>query len=246
MLRHGALGRGRDDARSLTHDEIRRVVPLVFAFIPETAIKSRASDLKIKPLVRKHLDALDIKYDDELVSIIKSIADQYYSTSNQNNLTKLRKYSMSDIRSLGAYPWLSERQKNRCAICGHNFRKHGGETLDHIIPWRLIGDNQDGSNWQILCATCNSGKSSYLTHLMLLASMNWVYGRSNLSDEEYSTQVRYSVLSRDCRCTFDSCDATPRNSALVLAKSIQSGLGLYDFLTTRCPKHLESSNPAWS
>jgi len=238
MLRHGALGRGDSSLERPNHSDIRNIVPLVFAYIPEGSIRPRPADLRIKPIVRAHLSSLGIGEDDELVSIIKSLSDQYYATSNFNEFAKPRKFSMSDIRAIGAYQWLVQRQNSRCALCGFSFRDHGGETLDHIIPWRLIGDNQDGSNWQILCAGCNSGKSSHLTHLMLLASMNWVYGKTlNLSDEEYSNQVRFSVLSRDGRCTSPGCNATPLNSSLRLVKSIGSGLGLYDFFTTRCEIH---------
>lgn len=237
MLRHGALGRGRTDLKPLDPSEIEAVVPLIFGFIPESAIRERPVDLKVKPLIRIHLESLRIEYDEELVSIIKALSDQYYATSSLNNLAKPRKFSMSDIRSNGAYRDLIQRQNHRCSICGHSFRDHGGETLDHIIPWRLIGDNQDGSNWQILCSDCNSGKSAYLTHLMLLASKNWMYGNTPLSDKDYSNQVRFSVLMRDGRCTFPSCNATPKTNSLTPTKVIDSGLGLYDFLTTRCERH---------
>ncbi len=49
-------------------------------------------------------------------------------------------------------------QSKKCNICNKNVDIINVE-LDHIIPWRLVGDELGISNLQILCKDCNRRKS---------------------------------------------------------------------------------------
>ena len=92
MLKHGALGYGVEDAISLSELERFKIIPLVFALMPESAIRGRKYDLKIKPIIRDHLDELYIKYDETLLSVIKSLCDQFFQTSNNYDHNSIKKY----------------------------------------------------------------------------------------------------------------------------------------------------------
>jgi len=72
--------------------------------------------------------------------------------------------------------------------------------LDHIIPHFLGGDKP--CNWQILCQTCNQGKSS---SLMWIFRPGWA-GLSRISDGlDITHSMRYMVLARDLRCLHPYC-----------------------------------------
>ena len=60
---------------------------------------------------------------------------------------------------------LSRLQNDICPIC----HQHLGSNLsfihiDHIIPWKLVGDELD-SNYQCLCDSCNKKKSASVDYI---------------------------------------------------------------------------------
>jgi hypothetical protein len=62
--------------------------------------------------------------------------------------------------------------------------------LDHIIPYVLGGDMQD--NWQILCKSCNLGKSDYLNYMYAFSNQS----SQRLSDlDNLSYAKRYAVIA---------------------------------------------------
>ena len=70
------------------------------------------------------------------------------------------------IKRISYYPtWFKRgieyRDKCRCSICGCDlssaFTTIVDENFDHIIPLQL-GGNNDPSNWQLTCETCNKSK----------------------------------------------------------------------------------------
>lgn len=62
--------------------------------------------------------------------------------------------------------------------------------LDHIIPLVFGGDSE--SNWQILCATCNRGKSDQISYFFGLA----VPSSNRVSDlEDLTAGKRYAVIA---------------------------------------------------
>jgi 5-methylcytosine-specific restriction endonuclease McrA len=114
---------------------------------------------------------------------------------------------------------LFHAQNKRCSLCAYEFElnqyrfsleeegvesfpylKVEGEVclektlrtpeLDHIIPYVLGGDLQD--NWQILCKSCNLGKSDYLNYMYAFSNQT----SQRMSDlENLSFGKRYAVIA---------------------------------------------------
>jgi hypothetical protein len=60
-------------------------------------------------------------------------------------------------RNKRAFMVLAHRQSYRCAHCRQLL--HPDSEADHIVPWKLAGDDSDG-NIQILCPNCHAAKSN--------------------------------------------------------------------------------------
>src|SRR5262249_30230059 len=147
---------------SFTELELLTIVPLVFGLLPARAVVREKPDDRIKPHIIEHLRSLAVDHDEELIDVLKSIADQYYATQPPESrfidgergtqpVRPTRKFGISDVKAANysRYRLLLERQAGRCAICGIPFNESATEELDHILPWRLVGDIPDGSNWQV-------------------------------------------------------------------------------------------------
>lgn len=238
MLKHGVLGYGLPNIPEVSEIDRFKILPMVFGFMPEAAIRNRKYDKKIIPIIRAHLEELNISYDDELLQIIKFLCDQYYSTSPNLSQGRKKKFQISDIRSNRfMHQKIFERQNGRCHICGTLFNHLNYETLDHIIPWRLIGDVQDGSNWQFLCAQCNTSKAINISYLQMPESLNWSYTSSD-TDSLITNKIRYAVLCRDRRCMHIGCNGNYKNNELTVCKTSEHSSFLFEFLEARCPDHL--------
>jgi 5-methylcytosine-specific restriction endonuclease McrA len=238
MLRHGVLGSGRPDIDEVSEFEKFKVIPFVFGLMPEAAIRGRRYDLKVIPIIRSHLDELSINYDDELLHIVKNLCDQYFHTTPNTDHYTRRKFQISDVRATRfMYEKIMGRQNSRCAICGTHFSADNIETLDHIIPWRLIGDVHDGSNWQFLCSRCNTSKATNLSFIQMPEFLNWSYVNTE-TESSITNRIRYAVLCRDGRCRIPGCDKTPLNSDLEVVKLTRKSAYLYEFLEVRCKNHL--------
>lgn len=68
------------------------------------------------------------------------------------------------------------RDKKRCSICGCDlssaFTTIVDENFDHIIPLKL-GGNNDPSNWQLTCETCNKSKGARNTEFKNIIFPFW-------------------------------------------------------------------------
>ena len=241
MLRHGATGVGDWNIPTFSERQKLDIVPLVFGLMPELAIKDRPYDLKIKPFIKAHFEELGLEQDNELIDIVKSISDQYFNTAPNRLHYFRRKFNVSDVRASKIFSKITERQNGRCGLCGVDFNKSNYETLDHIIPWRIIGDVPDGSNWQFLCADCNTGKNSVVSYLQLPESINWRYSNTLLdasSDVDLTRRLRYTVLCRDEKCQELGCANNALTSELFVTKISKTSLQLHDFYKTKCKMHL--------
>lgn len=239
MLRHGVLGYGSKHELVFEHDRFR-IVPLIFGLLPKQAVQRQYAGELIKPYIREHLNGCGAPNDEELVSIIKRISDQFFETRSVADFLRKRKYGISDVkaRNLALYTKLLRSQNGRCAICGLLFDRDAIEELDHMVPWRLIGDVPDGSNWQILCGDCNKGKGEWVSALQSAEYLNWSYRGGESLAERPTLEARYVVLALRPRCEVGNCALDSKQTQLHVVKKAITGLAVTDHLTVRCSEHL--------
>lgn len=245
LCQHGALGYGFDAKRAARDiDEVRllEIVPLFFGLIPARALArpTQTGVPRIRPLISAHLEGLGLAGDRLLEDVLIGVADQYRSTrGNKYLLTGQLKFGVRDIRARpSAYRRLIKRQGGRCAVCGMRFADVD-ESLDHIVPWQFIGDIADGSNWQILCPPCNSGKGDLVSVLQSPHAHNWFYGDDfNAPNARYKLRARYLTLRRTRGCAYGGCGVTPHSGELTVQLTDPLAIPSVDFLTVRCQRHL--------
>lgn len=216
--------------------EIERfqILPLVFGLLPSQSIFRERYDLKVKPLIISHLKGLGINPDPLFLRILKDISDQYYITGLENGLLQ-EKYTIEKLKANfpEKYKELINIQNNRCKLCGVKFTGEVIETLDHIIPWRLVGDTSNGKNWQILCSYCNTGKREYFSSLQSKLAYNWVYSRNITLDTDLpSKELRFVILSQKNCC--ENCHKDSTKVHLFLSKKLITGLAVADNLKVVC------------
>ena len=189
---------------------------LLFALVPKSAVGYAVPDFE--SLARISLrQKLNVDCSEEMVRqfavIIKRV--RFVHFNGREGATKL------DL-SRGVHKRLLREQQGRCGVCLYTFREdvdyyayeddsvlflenhtpvkdelvlgkyYRRPELDHIIPYLFGGDRK--SNWQILCRSCNSGKSNWLTFGFSASSI----GRIGLEKvTKLSPATRYIVLSRD-------------------------------------------------
>ena len=241
FAKHGALGYSKLVNPSYADSEITRleIVPLVFGLIPEAALNRKRPDELIKPHIEKHLNNLGIDKKNLLIDILKSIADQYYFTRPGSSKRKKGITDLQVHRSI--YKQILVKQSSRCTICGISFSENIELTLDHIIPWRLVGDIPDGANWQILCRDCNLGKREYLSSLQSTQAFNWIYGgqyEQIIISNNPTPETRFIVLAQMGQCEYPKCNIVPSLGELFVVKKFNSGLPVVDNLQVRCKLHL--------
>lgn len=85
------------------------------------------------------------------------------------------------IKRIAYYPeWFKKgifyRDKGRCSICGCDlspaFTTITDVNYDHIIPLKL-GGNNDPTNWQLTCETCNKRKGARSTDFKNIVFPFW-------------------------------------------------------------------------
>jgi hypothetical protein len=241
LCEHGALGHRRPlRTVPLTELEKFQLVPLIFGLMPKAAITSRRPDVAIKPIITTHLQALGVVPDPTLLDVLKSVCDQFWDTRKDNTQRySKQKFGMRDVRPMQrTYLALLARQGNRCSLCGIDLR-NCVETLDHVVPFRLIGDVPDGSNWEIQCEPCNNSKGNYVSSLQAMQAHNWVYTSSFASFplDQPSPETRFLMFAQAGRCTAPGCAMTPKTGALQIRKIRDSGLAVADNLVVRCNTH---------
>jgi 5-methylcytosine-specific restriction endonuclease McrA len=104
-------------------------------------------------------------------------------------------------------------------------------VLDHVLPVYLGGD--DAHNWQLLCRTCNEGKSDMLFGF---ESRHW-FGTARLGDlTRVSARLFYMVLSRDRTCS--KCSRGANRTELRIVRRDENGANLYPNLVVCCAECL--------
>jgi 5-methylcytosine-specific restriction endonuclease McrA len=242
---HGALGyrdlESYQKIQFLSEWDKLCIVPLIFSMLPSKALREEYSGNKVKPLIQEHLRELEVQDDARLIEILKRIVDQYAATDiNSNSDRFIRKMGISDLRSnRSLYKKISFNQNRRCAVCGSRLGIDCKESLDHIIPFRLIGDVIDGSNWQILCEPCNRGKRDFLSSLQSLEAMNWLYGRNLSNLNTPSEEGRYVTFMRMKKCSHSSCLHTSKTASLFIKQHRITGLAVPVHMEVVCEMHYD-------
>jgi 5-methylcytosine-specific restriction endonuclease McrA len=236
LLWHGVLGsRCGAQPPSISEIEKLQMVPLVFGLMPGDAFERLATGQPIKPSIQRQLKHLAT--DAELVEIVHRLCVQYYaSRKNSGGRRSTPKYGVGDVRAIpSAWRQLTTAQNHRCALCGI-LLKSVNVTLDHIVPFRLIGDVPDGSNWALLCQDCNSAKGNFVSALQSVHSQNWIYSAPQIPTTTPHVESRYVALVLNRECEAPGCHATATTSEL---RVVPRGLGLpiVDNLTVLCDVH---------
>lgn len=244
---HGALGKRKsvdpELLAGLSDVDRLYVVPLIFGLMPREALRrKRSADYPVKPHIVAHLTALGIPNDEALIDIIKSVADQFVDTAKDpvTRRSNKKKKTIGDLRAgdRRLYSEIMAEQDDRCVVCGAPFDSRTEPTLDHVIPWRLVGDIPDGANYQFLCSECNSSKGSYLSSLQSPHFFNWVYSANSPPPLDFpGGETRYIVLSRAVGCSEPGCGRTKKHAALFVRTTRPTGLAVTDHLTAVCGAH---------
>lgn len=241
LAAHGALGHAHRLSPAQPPSELRSLslLPLVFGLMPRAAFVRTRPDAPIKPIIIQHLISLGTPYDDLLVSLLKGVCEQYWVT-RPSNRSAPRKFGMADVRfRRSIYRRLVESQNGRCILCGAPFLGGAVETLDHVIPYRIIGDVPDGANWQIMCEVCNNTKGNYITSLQMLEAHNWVYGGEVPPLDVPLRHTRFIALSQRASC--EECGSGPRTAHLSVYKRVATGLAVVDNTIVLCHTHARRS-----
>jgi hypothetical protein len=194
---------------------------VIFMLLPEECLFGSPDE--DKPIIRRHLNALKITFDEDLVRSIKFICENFRS----QRLGISRKLGISDvyIKSPNIFKTIMSKQNGRCRVCGEILEYGQNLQLDHIIPWHLGDDPVDGSNWQFLCDECNQGKGVFPYYSLRQTGSNWI--RPSML-RELTTEVRYAVLIRDGSCVLSG--AKPSEAKLLVRKRIDTGCWVLDNL----------------
>jgi len=197
---------------------------IFFLLLPEECLFGDPD--RDKPVIRNHLRALGLQADEDLVTGIKFFVDNFRSKTRSEQ----PKSGITDVfvKFPRIYDQILRQQNGRCAVCGTDLIYGHNMQLDHVLPWHLGDDPNDGSNWQFLCERCNRGKGIWPHYVLSSVYSNWLKPAIShgLSDE-----VRYAVLKRDGVCGVSG--RGPNEVELRVHKKIESGCWLLDNAVVR-------------
>lgn len=220
-------------ATGLPEAEKFDLVPLVFGLLPRKTLVRGSSTEPVKPAISAFLRALGVTPSEELVEVLKAIADQYVDSGTRAG--RNRKWTISVLRARrpDVYASLRSRQRDRCALCGVPFDEVM-ETLDHIIPWRVGGDRTE--NYQLLCELCNNSKAHFFSALQAAEATAWVYG-DTLTSRSPTGIGRYVALAWYRGCQSSGCTARPDSARLFVYGGRADGLPTGGNLAVVCDAH---------
>lgn len=245
--RHGASPRAEvplDDPTTFSQEDRLRVVPAVFGLMPAIALdRDQPRAIPLKRPIREHLAQLGLNAeDDELIEILHYVIHHFTASLGFPGRSIPRKVSVSELRATrrGIYHTVRSIQNDRCAVCGLRFPSTADETLDHVLPWRLVGDPSSGLNWQLLCRPCNAGKRGWLSSIQEPQAFNWWYGGGDdwFASPEANIETRFLVLIQRGRCAIRGCGAGPRDRELFVQRFRTSGLAVADNMQVLCERHV--------
>jgi len=236
FLAHGIKGYRDEGAFEKIKDISEQVkltlVPYFFYLIPTDLITAENEKYNlVKPLIRSHLKLIGVRSQDEdLVDTIKRIGDHFSDCIYERNS---RKRSIADLRmDYKLYQKFLDYQKYRCRSCGVLLDDNNQE-LDHIIPYKLLGDPLDGANWQILCSKCNLGKGGLFSPLQSNDALNWIYDKKDV--EKISDKLHFLCFALFKKCSI--CGSDTATTELRIKKKASTGLSIASNMVVVCDKH---------
>jgi len=221
--------------------KIAKVAPMIYLTFPKEVHKLGKEN---RTLVRERLvqltnNQLNQQQFEHFFELISSIHRHWVKTKHGT----LGKYSIVDVRSRHTtiFNGLIQGQGHRCAYCGYSFAEIPGEqTLDHIIPYRLGGDHMCGSNWQILCQTCNGEKKDMLSIFQHRVANDWIYHLQRWTPEQEDRtgkkRIKLAVILRDKKCR--QCNSGPTEKQLI-AINETTGLSVPSNMVCVCEDYPE-------
>jgi 5-methylcytosine-specific restriction endonuclease McrA len=210
------LGRRESDLAKEIGETLR--YRTLFVLLPEACIHFDLPEMK--PVIRTHLTSLGVdpasRNFEDLVSAIKTICECIRTKIAGQG----RKLGVSDVYHTfpSIYKRIMAEQGNRCRYCGVPLIYGDNLTLDHVAPWHIGGDPQDGSNWAFSCQDCNAGKDWWPYYSLHCTGFNWLDPRNSV---ELRKAARYGALVRDGVCT--RTGVGPSAATLAVVKRVPSG-----------------------
>jgi HNH endonuclease len=160
---------------------------------------------------------------------------KFGGTDSAQSLFRLSQRIERDVNlDVQEYLRLENQQNGRCALCGIPLVRKSVPHIDHKIPVAFGGSSQI-HNLQLLCSSCNLGKSSSLHWIMLSPCF------ADSDGHEASARVRYCVLQRyHGKCAVPDCENSSRLSKMYVSPKIplqDGGRIIFDNLETLCESH---------
>lgn len=151
--------------------------------------------------------------DDDFIANLANITKRLKSYK-KNDRSKVARFNINNLQIRKIFL----NQNRKCNLCNFSFSVFGESlewlerntphvhnqledeicldvyyrepVLDHIIPYYIGGDF--AANWQILCRTCNSGKSDYLSWIF----KGWIPPRHPSELFQLNSQNRYAAIAK--------------------------------------------------
>ena len=232
FLAHGVKETAFEKIKDISEQDKLSVVPFFFYLIPTDLITGDNEKYSlVKPMIRSHLNLIGVRSQDEdLVDTIKRIGNHFSNCINEKNS---RKRSIADLRmDYKLYQKFLNYQNYRCRSCGVLLDDNNQE-LDHIIPYKLLGDPLDGANWQILCSKCNLGKGGLFSPLQSNEALNWIYDKRDL--EKISDKLHFLCFALSKKCSI--CGSDAGTTELKIKKRALTGLSVASNMIVVCDNH---------
>ena len=221
----GYIGKGTE-LFPLDHEQMVIASQQIFLFFPRS-IPSTSRERRLF-IDQRITDVVNPGYLDEDFIRLGDMIETVYINWQLAKKSRKAKYTIGAVREkhTSIYSELLTKQSQRCVFCGYLFQNAENMHLDHILPYNLGGDDSaKGSNWQLLCADCNEGKSDFFTVVQYRGRQDWIYPLKNWHPEteqrENWRRFRLIVLVR-----YGQCNNCGRGPDQVQLSPLNSGSGL--------------------
>jgi hypothetical protein len=179
----------------------------------------------IDKAVADHLNNLNVEVDDDGKKVLRDICINVRKLQLMTGkVARNQTSSIADIRAdVTLYNSILARQSGRCLWCGAKLSSPLiKETLEHVAPKHIGDDPIDGSNWAIVCDSCNNGKANALAWATKAEAHDYFHRTDFAKLNEITLAHRWAVLMRSRRCI--KCNATTKEKELWVYRRVATGL----------------------